>query len=208
MTKQPGLLLAGAAWSGSLAAWWGAVATAVTVTTIVVAAVCFIVVTSQQRWTLVAAVLVAAAAGTTTATLTRMGAQPPQDIVDRYVSMTVRTTSPAKPIQSRDPNAVRATLLGTVTGYRDTAGVHTLSSHVPFASSQTVWSFAVGSTAPLPPVLTEPSATASLTCRQACATTASTHSGCGKSARGAQRAALAARGGARLLRAKREEDLP
>ena len=145
MNRQPGLLLAGAAWVGSLAGWWGVLAAAGVVAVVTGVAVGTTVVVRQQRWRLVVAILLAAVAGATTASVARIGAEPPAAALDRPLDMTVRTTTTAKPIQSRNPASDRVMLLATVTGYWDRGQSRTLSLPVRVFGDRTLAGHPVGS---------------------------------------------------------------
>jgi competence protein ComEC len=145
VNRQPGLLLAGAAWLGSLAGWWGVLTAAGAVGAVTGVAVGATLVVRQRRWRLVVAVLLAAVAGATTASVARIGAEPPATVLDRPLDMTVRTTTTAKPIQSRNPASDRVMLLATVTSYQDRGQSRTLSLPVRIFGDSTLAAHPVGS---------------------------------------------------------------
>jgi competence protein ComEC len=145
VNRQAGLLLAGAAWLGSLAGWWGVLPAAGAVAAVTGIAVGASIVVRQRRWRLVVAILLAAVAGAATASVARIGAEPPAAVLDRSLDMTVRTTTTAKPIQSRNPASDRVMLLATVTSYQDRGQPRTLSLPVRIFGDSTLAGHPVGS---------------------------------------------------------------
>lgn len=139
------LLLAAAAWAGSSAAWWSAGAALVVVLLGLIPAAVVSLSRADLRRT-AAALLVALLAGSGTGLLARAGAQPPQELVDRHVKFTVRTSSTVKQVRSLDGEQQRIAVAATVLGYTGHGGPYTVSLPVRiFAPAKSWRSIRVGS---------------------------------------------------------------
>lgn len=138
MTDLRSLLLAGAAWAGSYAAWWSVAAVLLLVSLGLIPAAAV----ARHRPAVrpaAAALLVALLAGCGTGLLARAGAQPPPELVDQHVQFTVRTVSTVKQVRSLDGERPRIAVAATVLGYSDGSGSHSASLPVRIFAPAQAW---------------------------------------------------------------------
>ncbi len=101
-------LIASAAWSGSFLVWWS-----IPVALVIAAAAIVPVVVWREKRLQAAIVLVALLAGAATASIARLGATPPQEVVGERVQWAVHMTSVVKPVKADSGQPTRVMFTAT-----------------------------------------------------------------------------------------------